>query len=323
MPYTAIIADDEKLICDAIQSVLNMVVEDLEITQVFHDGAEAYDYLQSHSADILLLDIEMPKKTGLDIAKLVDQQKCGSYVIIITAYHEFDYAKKAIEYNVNDFLTKPFSSQQLVDAVNKGLSVIKAAKSSSEYSHKALCNLLQTLCTHDNFNQAKKILTEYVQSLTIPELEMFAAFLADNYHISLADTDTETIIHDVENMLKDSLSTNSGNHIVNAAFEYIHKHFTSNALSLESAADALSVSNAYLSRLFKKHTNQNFSEYLLSVRMDHAKQLLKTTNMTTTKIANAIGYDNTAYFRSSFKAYYGMTPKQYRQFTNRKDNDSV
>ena len=84
-------------------------------------------------------------------------------------------------------------------------------------------------------------------------------------------------------------------------------------MSLDAVADTLSISSVYLSRIFKKHTGQNFSEYLLNYRMEQALELLRCTYMPTTEVASAVGYGNPAYFRSSFKLHFGMTPRQYRQ----------
>ena len=82
---------------------------------------------------------------------------------------------------------------------------------------------------------------------------------------------------------------------------------------MNAAAEALSVSTGYLSRVFKDQTGQNFSEYLQSVRMEHAQQLLATTVIPTNAVAEQTGYSNSTYFRAAFKARFGLTPRQYRQ----------
>lgn len=315
--YTAIVADDEKLICNSILSVLGTAVSELKILRVFHDGAEAFDYLVSNHADILLLDIQMPKKSGLDIAQLIREKGSDSYIIIITAHQDFDYAKRAIDCNVNAFLTKPFTSRQMVDAVQKGI----------DYFEKKLVAYVREmdyffqLVSENSSTQAKKHLARYIKSLPVGELISFKKFLEDNYQITSTSTDTNSIIQSLDDLTKRSNNIQSGNYVVNSACEYINKNYASSSLSLESVAGALSVSSVYLSRAFKKYLNQNFSDYLLHVRMEQAKQLLQSTYLSTAEIAAAVGYDNPAYFRTSFKSYYSVTPKQYRLSIGRKESN--
>ena len=148
--YRIVIADDEKLICDAILAVLNSAIPEMKSVKVFHNGKEAYDYVQTNGADLLLLDIKMPGKSGLDIARHIYEQKLDCYVIIITAYRDFDYAKNAIDYNVNAFLTKPFSSRELINTVRKGLAFFEKKESIQKDRHKAHRHLLQVLRTDDS-----------------------------------------------------------------------------------------------------------------------------------------------------------------------------
>jgi len=70
---------------------------------------------------------------------------------------------------------------------------------------------------------------------------------------------------------------------------------------------------AYFSTLFKKETGINFSNYLLNLRIENAKLLLKNSNLSLINIAVEIGFDNQSYFSNVFKKVTGMTPKQYRQ----------
>lgn len=141
--YHAVVVDDEALICDAIRTVLESAVPEVRIQKVFHDGAAAYAWLEENRTDMLFLDIEIPSRSGLDIAKLVDSQGSGTYVIMISAHQDFAYAKKAIDYHVNAFLTKPFSSQQLIDAVRFGIRAFDQRNQSLQDYRRMYRKLLQ------------------------------------------------------------------------------------------------------------------------------------------------------------------------------------
>lgn len=89
------------------------------------------------------------------------------------------------------------------------------------------------------------------------------------------------------------------------------EHFTQN-FSLENAAEALSMNSAYLSRLFKQQCGQTYSDYLVSLRIERAKELLADPTVKVYEIGYEIGYKNTQHFYKVFKQLTGMTPTEYR-----------
>ncbi|WFA17043.1 AraC family transcriptional regulator [Paenibacillus mucilaginosus] len=84
-------------------------------------------------------------------------------------------------------------------------------------------------------------------------------------------------------------------------------------LSLDSCAAALNFHPVYLSRVFKKETGVNFSEYLMEYRMKVAKQMLEESNIRISDIADKLRYTNTSAFIRVFRKVVGMTPGKYRE----------
>lgn len=99
--------------------------------------------------------------------------------------------------------------------------------------------------------------------------------------------------------------------IANRLVRYIHENFNRD-ISLDSLASELNFHPVYLSRVFKKETGVNFSEYLTEYRMKKAKEWLETTNMKVAEIAEELNYTNPTAFIRTFRKQYGMTPGQYR-----------
>lgn len=99
---------------------------------------------------------------------------------------------------------------------------------------------------------------------------------------------------------------------VSKAMEHIRNNFSDESLSLESTASVVSVSPGYLSTLFKRESNVNFSDFLTRIRMEKAMELLMTTDMKAYEIAHATGFTNPHYFSISFKKYTGKTPSQFK-----------
>lgn len=71
-------------------------------------------------------------------------------------------------------------------------------------------------------------------------------------------------------------------------------------------------SYVHLTRLFKKYTNCTITQYVNNVKLEHAKDLLSTTKMTTLQIAQEIHFESLSYFIHLFKKHFGTTPSQYR-----------
>ncbi len=94
----------------------------------------------------------------------------------------------------------------------------------------------------------------------------------------------------------------------------MNQEYASPDFSITELADKLHVSSVqYMSLLFKKHLNVNFSDYLWNMRLEKAKSLLIYTDMTVEQISVSVGYLNVSSFRRKFKQEVGVTPSQYRE----------
>ncbi len=93
---------------------------------------------------------------------------------------------------------------------------------------------------------------------------------------------------------------------------YIKSHI-SEKLTLDLLAAQLHYNPEYFSRYFKQATGKNISKYLTDLRMDKAKELLKTTDMSISDIGYKCGYSSLSNFRSNFGKYCGMSPKEFRR----------
>ncbi len=111
---------------------------------------------------------------------------------------------------------------------------------------------------------------------------------------------------------KSDKSIDSGN-MMQKALLYINQNYDKDLL-LKNVADHVFFSEDYFGKLFKKYTGSNFSDYLLSVRMEKAVELLKTQRYSVAQIGQMSGYKNTNYFIKVFKDYTGHTPKKYLRY---------
>ncbi len=95
------------------------------------------------------------------------------------------------------------------------------------------------------------------------------------------------------------------------AQRYIREHYAE-SLSLEEVSSAAGFSSSYFSTLFRKETGKNFLEYLMDVRIEEAKTLLRESRMTIEAVAKAVGVNDYKRFSKTFKKTTGISPKEYR-----------
>ncbi|MBE6546833.1 MAG: helix-turn-helix domain-containing protein [Ruminococcaceae bacterium] len=100
--------------------------------------------------------------------------------------------------------------------------------------------------------------------------------------------------------------------LVSYTIRTVTEQFGKTDLTLETIADSLYVSKSHLSRVFKRLTGESFSDYLRKIRMTHACNLLRETDLRVEEIVRECGQKDIPYFYRAFHCYMGMTPHQYR-----------
>lgn len=99
---------------------------------------------------------------------------------------------------------------------------------------------------------------------------------------------------------------------VKKIFDDIKANFTED-ITLSSFSKKHNLSIGYLSALFKKETNNNFSDYLVSLRLNLAKELLHDNSLSIHEIVERVGYKDYFHFNKLFKKHFGITPSKYRK----------
>lgn len=101
--------------------------------------------------------------------------------------------------------------------------------------------------------------------------------------------------------------------IVRRAKDYIRESYKDSGMSLESFANSMQVSPVYLSRIIKQEIGTSFVSLVTQERMAKAVQLLSSTDLPISEIAERVGYDTQHYFSTAFKKAIGVSPNQYRK----------
>lgn len=99
---------------------------------------------------------------------------------------------------------------------------------------------------------------------------------------------------------------------LNEVFEYIDSNYSDN-INLDNLAKEHHISSRYLRKLFIQNTGLSAIDYITALRLEKAKDLLKNTKYSVSRIALDVGYNSCQYFSSIFKNKIGITPKEFRQ----------
>lgn len=129
------------------------------------------------------------------------------------------------------------------------------------------------------------------------------------------------IKNDLDELNKASCQTTSSNirtenemnfneKIITIIKKYVEEHLKD--VTLEDLTKQVHMNPDYISKFFKQKTGQNFSDYLIEVRMKKAAQLLDDVRYKTYEISDMVGYSNSFNFTRTFKNYFGMNPREYR-----------
>ena len=126
--HSVFIVDDEIIVREGIREKIDWERTPFTLAGEAGDGEIALSMIQDIKPDILITDIKMPFMDGLELSRLVRKMQPWIRIIILSGHDEFEYAKKAISIGVEEYLLKPFSSEDLLASLAKVAGKIDAEK---------------------------------------------------------------------------------------------------------------------------------------------------------------------------------------------------
>jgi YesN/AraC family two-component response regulator len=124
--YRVVLVDDERLIIRGLSTVIPWAELGCEIAGTAHDGVSGLELIRSLRPDIVLTDIRMPNMDGLTMLAAIRSEFPGIQMSVLTAYRDFEYARKAITLGVCRYLLKPSNLDELQEAVKLMVSRLDA-----------------------------------------------------------------------------------------------------------------------------------------------------------------------------------------------------
>ncbi len=120
-----LICDDDKAIRDDIENILKESGY-VDYIKKVKNGIEAIEFIKSEKIDLLIIDIDMPYKNGIETAKEITSIDKDIHIIFVTGFS--DYSLESFKVHPVDFIVKPFTSDKIIDSVNIAIDHINSHK---------------------------------------------------------------------------------------------------------------------------------------------------------------------------------------------------
>ena len=200
--YRILLVDDEILVRDAIKENIDWKSMDCQLVGDCENGKQAADFVKNHPVDIVLTDILMPYMDGMELSHFLHDNYPEIVIVIFSGFGEFEYAKKAIQYNVSEYMLKPVTAMELREVIGK----MKEKVDLQRKEKKKIESLTKT--SQDYHKNALVIRSKAIESLvsctrdvqeSLEELSGMGINLeAASYRVALFDMDLFSDIHQID-----------------------------------------------------------------------------------------------------------------------------
>lgn len=211
-----IIADNEVWVCKLIMDLVDWEDLGFSVIGAAHDGLELISMIENEAPDLIITDIQMPGKSGIEVIQYIKEKELPVSTIILSGFNDFEYAKSAIDLGVFSYLLKPLEK----DTLTSVLLNFKNAKFSSDNKTQEFSFLQQQL-----FESQKQYFNMYIKSIlkgensimTLEEINSHfsRSFKNDIFKVILIaidphipnDNATEKIASDISDFFSDLFSS--------------------------------------------------------------------------------------------------------------------
>lgn len=191
VPIHIMIADDHSMIREGLKNLLELE-GDIEVIAEAVDGQDCLEQLEMIRPDVLLLDINMPKKNGLEVLQILKQHNAKVKVLVLTVHNEVEYLMKAVDIGVNGYILKDSESVELKRA-------IFAIAHGENYIQPSLIPTLNSKMIEKNQDEGK------IDNLTRRELEVLKLLAVGMFNKEVAEKleiSERTVKNHVSNIFK-------------------------------------------------------------------------------------------------------------------------
>lgn len=348
-----LLVDDDYLALEGLCRMLHWDDFNGELAGCATDGVEAVSMIEDNPPDVVVADIKMPRMNGIELSRYLYENHRGTRIILLSGHSEFEYAQKALQYRVTDYILKPVTRQKikelelLLTKIGKDLAAKKEIRrlTGSEALKDRMLSLLRRgdektvyeflhdgvlaeALLHDTAGTLGSTLLNYTFSYQSEigkdksSLEDMKKQGMDDYwdlssppeRVSYLYTRCQELMAYARNRKSEYEQP-----IVAHCIQVIQECFSDPGFNISQLADRANLSLPYLSTVFKQAMGQTISSYLSRQRLLCAQELLQDISIPIKDVCARSGYEDPHYFARSFKKQTGMTPSEYRNLYSSRD----
>lgn len=271
--YRVLLVDDEILVRDAIRENINWTKLDCELVGDCQNGQEAAEFVKKNEVDIVLTDICMPYMDGMELSHFLHDNYPDIVIVIFSGFGEFEYAKKAIQYNVSEYLLKPVTAMELTEVLEK----MKEKVAQHKNEKKKLENLAKV--SQDYRKNAQMIRSKAIEALvtcsqdireSIAQLESMQISLnASSYCVAVLDLDLYSDMYQID-MEKQQES---------ALMAFVLFNISDEIVSREHAGIAYQEGNNRVCILFFEDSAKKGAHYIWDICKEIQKEIKNVIGM--------------------------------------------
>ncbi len=175
------IADDHKILIEGIIALVN-TDNDIEVLGHSLTGKEVLEWLRSNQnkADILILDINMPVVSGIDVLKAINKEKIEQKVIVLSSYDDVNFVQELLALGADSFLSKTTAGEHIIDA-------IKAVHSGEQYFSEGIKEELFKLILGQKVEKRDRPDNKETSSLTDREIDVLRLIAEEHNTAEIAE----------------------------------------------------------------------------------------------------------------------------------------
>ena len=162
-----IIVEDDPMVAEIDKRYTQDILE-LEVVGVYNNGKDALEALKSSKIDLVILDVYMPKLSGIEVLRQMRALGIKTDVIMVTAAYETNTLEEALSLGITDYLIKPFEYDRFIQALNKFKKKYDFIKVNSKFNQNNVDSLI-----HGNFIKNDKGLKKGLNENTLQKVRNF------------------------------------------------------------------------------------------------------------------------------------------------------
>ena len=252
--YRILLVDDEILVRDAIKENIDWKSLDCELVGDCENGKQAAEFVKGHPVDIVLTDILMPYMDGMELSKFLHDNYPDVVIVIFSGFGEFEYAKKAIQYGVSEYLLKPVTAMELTGVINKMKEKVDQLRSEKNKMNKLTENSEKyrknaQVIRSKNMEALVNCTTDVSKSIQ-RLAEMGIDISAISYRVALFDIDLYSGMYELDTEKQQE----------SALMAFVLYNISDEIVTREEAGFAYQEGNNRVGILFQEKWSRNFTE---------------------------------------------------------------